>query len=444
MQLSSVAPKGLIRSDYGALKSYERLDTTKEIEDLLFIQSLEGRAHNGVGVFDKRTYVNTTIDDVVRALERDPEDVKRRRQTVIDDVADFAHSVIHGEKRERLLNRSGDPILGIKLFQERRVNPRDILRGLYLGGLRDNPDVRQEAERIYQAKIGGGRCYIVDVKTLLAMQLDGEKLAHEAHGDKIEEYMRSGLIRDVEGTPDPESERYFYIRHRLGPGQSDDVAFVLAGIIYNPDVALGVFLADAVDTLEKYAPVFKDQDGELAFEIGRGFKDLRITLEEVYELTALAAIPEAEEHLVPDSSLRYFLSLDQQSGICAFRSHLNFMEGKPVIPLPVSFKRIPSTQFYAYVNRRLANVKKLEKLAVPNLTVRELGVPVGQLLKKNFSVVSKEATLADVIRKFKETKCEVIIVQDKNDKVLGTIDPADLMYLLGETGGRHVDRSTDA
>lgn len=434
MHLPSVAPGSLIQADYEVLKSYENLDTTREIEDLLFIQSLEGRAHNGAGVFDKRTYVNTTIDDVVQALERRPEDIKARRQAIIDDIMDFAMASMSGEKREKLLGPKGEPILGIRLFQERRVNPRDVLRGLYLGGLRDNPDIRKEAERIYQMKIGGGRCYIVDIQTMLDMDLDGEKLAHEPHEEKIESYMKRGLIRETEGSVDMKTQRYFYIRHRLGPGQSDDAAMVMAGILYNADVALGVFLADAIDTLEKYAPVFKDQDGALAYQIGRGFKDLRLSLEDVYELVSLAAIPEVEEHLVPDSSLRYLLSLDKRAGFCAFRMHLDFVEGRPVMPLPVSFKRILSTEFYEYINRRLVNVKKLEKLAVPNITVRELDRPVAEILKKDFGVISKDATIADVVRKFKETKSEIIIVQDKNNRVVGTVSPLDLLHFLNYKG----------
>ncbi len=434
MYLHSVAPKELVQSDYEVLKSYERLDTTREFEDLLFIQSLEGRAHNGSGVFNKRTYVNTTIDDVVRFLDRDPDEIKARRQAAIDGILDFAAAVMNGEKRDKLLHPGGEPFLGIPLFLDRRVNARDVLRGLYLGGLRDNPEIRKEAERIYQTKIGGGRCYIIDVKTMLDRGLDGERLAHEAHEDKIDTYIKEGLIVSAEGVADPRTQRYFYIRHRLGPGQSDDAALIMGGILYNVDVALGVFLADAIDTLEKYAPVYKDQDGNLSFEIGRGFKDLQLSLDDVYELVSLAAIPEVEEHMVPDSSLRYLLSIDQRSQQCAFRTHLDFIEGKPIVPLPVSFKRILSTQFYEYINRRLINVRKLEKFAMPNLTIKELDRPVAEVVKKDFSVLSKDSTLADVIRKFKETKCELIVVQDKNNKVIGTISPQDLLYYLGDRG----------
>lgn len=434
MFLHSVAPKELIQADYEVLKSYERLETTREIEDLLFIQSLEGRAHNGSGVFNKRTYVNTTIDDVVRALGRSPDTIKAQRQALIDDIEQFADGVMDGDKKDRLLNGDGEPLLGIKLFYDRRVNGRDILRGLYLGGLRDNPDVRQEAEKIYQMKVGGGRCYIIDVKTMLEMNLDGEGLAHDAHEDKLAEYHSRGLIVAAEGVPDPKTQRYFYIRHRVGPGQSDDAAMILAGILYNADVALGVFLADAIDTFEKYAPVFKDQDGGIAFKISRGFKDLKLGLPEAHELISLAAIPEAEEHMVPDSSLRYLLSVDQRSGQCAFRTHLDFAEGKPITPVPVSFKRILSTQFYEYINRRLLNVKNLEKFAIPNLTVQELDRSVSELAKKDFAVIGKDATLAEVVRRFKETKCAVMIVQDKNNKVVGTLSPSDFMRFLDGAG----------
>ena len=434
MYLHSVAPKELIQADYEVLSSYEHLDTTRDIQDLLFIQSLEGRAHNGSGVFDKRTYVNTTIDDVVKALDRDADQIKNQRQSIIDDIVDFAEATMSGDKRDKLLNHKGDPILGIRLFQDLRVNPRDVLRGLYMGGLRDNPDIRKEAERLYPAKIGGGRCYIIDIKTMLDMNLDGEKLAHEPHEHELEEFQRRGLIVSTEGVTDPKTQRYFYIRHRLGPGQSDDAALILAGILYNVDVALGVFLSDAIDTFEKYTPVYKDQDGGLSFQIGRGFKDLQITMDDVYELASLCAIPEAEEHMVPDSSLRYLLSIDQRSQSCAFRNHLDFIQGKPVVALPVSFKRILSTQFYEFINHRLINVRKLEKLAVPNLTIKELDRPVSEVVKKDFSVILKDATVGDVVRKFKETKCEIIIVQDKNNKVIGTINPADLLYLLDGKG----------
>lgn len=433
-----IASAELIRKDLGILRSYEKLDTTAVIEDLLFMQSIEGRAHNGSGAFDKRTFVNTTIDDIVRALGRDPVAVKAARQKLIDDIVHFVHDTLNEQKRDRLLSQSGEPFLGISFFRDRKVNARDVLRGIYIGGLRDNPDIRKAAEAKYQIRIGCGACYLVDTRIMTAMHLDGERLAHEAHEDRIAEFVEKGLI--VQNGVEPAKTegdhiRYYYIRHRIGPGQSDDAAIVTAGVLYNVDVALGVFLADAIDTLEKYVPVYKDQDQELAYFIARSFKDVRITLDDVYEIAYLAAIPEAEEELVPDSSLRYLLSLDPRTSRTALQMHIGFIEGKPIAELPVSFKRILSTQFYEYVKRRLVNLKRLGAMSVPDIVVEELNRPVGEMAHKSFITVTKDLSLVEAVRRFKESKSEVMIVLDRNGSVIGTLSAVDLIRYLrpGET-----------
>ena len=81
-----VAPNELIQQDFRYLKTSERLYTIPRIEDLIFMQSIEGRAHNGAGPYNKRSYVNTTIDDVVSALGRSPRVVKNKRQELIDET----------------------------------------------------------------------------------------------------------------------------------------------------------------------------------------------------------------------------------------------------------------------------------------------------------------------------------------------------------------------
>jgi len=171
-----IAPKHLIKEDFAILKVSEKLDTTSQIEDLLFIQSLEGRSHNGAGIFNKRTYVNTTIDDVVRALDFNPEKIKQARQTLIDDILKFVKDTIHGTPRSRLANAQGQPFLGVPRLKDLKVNSRDVLRGIYMGGLRDNVDVRKKTEKIYHITIGCGECFLVDPKVMNEMNLDGEKL----------------------------------------------------------------------------------------------------------------------------------------------------------------------------------------------------------------------------------------------------------------------------
>src|SRR3989338_2594351 len=135
--LKKIAPDELIRADYRHLKSVEKLNTTEEIEDLIFIQSMEGRAHNGAGLFRKMCYVNTTIDDVVKALGQETRHVKMRRQQLIDDIFAFARDTIEARRREYLVNEKNEPFLGVPEFLKQKINSHDILAGLYIGGLRD-------------------------------------------------------------------------------------------------------------------------------------------------------------------------------------------------------------------------------------------------------------------------------------------------------------------
>lgn len=424
-----IAPAELIRKDFELIRSHEKLIASNEVADMIFVQSIEGRAHNGAGVFNKRAYVNTNIDDIVKALKRDPAKTKAYRQGLIDEIVNYVKTTMHGEKLDRLVNHKGEPFLGIEMFRERRVNPRDILRGIFLGGLRDNIDVRKETEARYQVKIGGGKLYFVNANVMTAMGMDGEHLAHDPHEHEIEEFRKSGLIMDEYDPEMGDLVRHFYIRHRVGPGQSDDAAIVMAGILYNIDVALGMFLADAIDTLEKYATEFKDQDQELAYFIGRAYKELTLTMDDAYEMCYLAAIPEAEEELVPDSSLRYLLTTENPYRVSAFESHLTFAEGKPVPPIPVGYKQIPNTQLYSYIKRRLLNVRRLDALSVPELMLQDWDQPIRDLAKKNFVVFEDGEQLAAAVRKFKESKSEVMIIVNKNGKIIGTLSATDLINL---------------
>ena len=102
-----IALAELIQQDFHNLKTSERLYTTPRIEDLVFMQSIEGRAHNGSGAFNKRFYVNTTVDDIVSALGRSPKVIKTKRQELIDEIFEFAVSAIEDDPRERLVTKIG-------------------------------------------------------------------------------------------------------------------------------------------------------------------------------------------------------------------------------------------------------------------------------------------------------------------------------------------------
>ncbi len=427
-----VSPANLIRQDFALLKAREKLDTTPEIEDLIFMQSMEGRAHNGAGLFHKRYFVNTTIDDVVLALGRNPQLVKAKRQNLIDEIFQYAKAAIKGNAPKQLINSSGAPFLGISEFKKRTVNPHDILRGLYLGGLRDDAETRKVAEEKYKTHIGCGSCYLVNTRIMEKLGLDGEKLAHEAHEDDIEKFKQAGLIISSKKINKEQEKyiRYLYIRHRVGPGQSDDAAAVAAGFLYNVDVALGVFLSDAVDTLEKYVLNFRDQDDEIAFYIRDNYPKLDITLDEVYQLTYLAAIPEGKEEEVPDSSLRYFLTIDSNTGQSSFISHLNFIEGKPYFPIAISYKRILVTEFYDYIKEKVASVGRPLTLISPAEIVKGLDKSINQVMRTSVLTLGPQVSLKEALTKLRKTKSEIIIVQDDKKQVLGVVHPSDFLYLL--------------
>lgn len=430
-----VAPRELIQQDFRNLKSSERLYTSPKIEELIFLQSIEGRAHNGAGSFNKRFYVNTTIDDIIRAVGRSPKAAKTKRQELIDEIVEFVDSALGDDPRDRLVTRNGKPLLGIPFFKEKTVNYHDILKGLYLGGLRDDVDIRSKAEELFKIDIGYGRCYLVDIDVMNDMCLDAEDLAHQENRGRLEEFRSLGLIVDETKTKYRDSKRikYLYIRHHVGPGQSDDTAIVASGLIFNVDVALGVFLADAIDTLEKYVSIYKDQDNELARYIKENYAFLDCEEKDACELAYLAAIPKEKIDEIPDSSLRYLLSIDEETGQSALETHINFIEGKPIQQMPISHRRVPVTRLYEFIKEKLKSIKKEVVFKIPEVLGKELESSVTKVMQRRFITVSPLTSLKTALKKAEDRKSELIIVKDENGNILGIVNPSDfLVFLRGE------------
>jgi len=427
-----IAPRELIQQDFHNLKTSERLYTIPKIEDLVFMQSLEGRAHNGAGAFNKRFYVNTTIDDIVSALGRSPKVVKTKRQELIDEIVEFVDAALADDPRDKLVTKNGRPLLGIPQFKERTVNYHDVIKGLYLGGLRDDPDIRKKTQGLFNINIGYGRCYLINTKVMEEMGLDGEMLAHQENEDNINHYKAYGLI--VDGVRAKHSIakyiKYMYVRHHVGPGQSDDGAMVASGLLYNVDVALGVFLADAIDTLEKYVSIYRDQDKELAMHIKNNYSFLDLDEKDVYELAYLAAIPEEKVDEIPDSSLRYLLSIDGETGQSTFETHLNFIEGKPFLPIAISYKRILISKLYDFVKEKLKSIHKEVVFKIPSAFVKDLDSSVTKVMQRRFITVTPQTSLKSALEKVEARKGELIIVKDEFGNILGVINPSDFLIFL--------------
>lgn len=317
---------------------------------MILIQSVTSHAHAGHGMFHGSRYPNTTEDDTARALRLDPTAVKTERQKLIDDIRDYAKRAIDGKVGGHLVNADNQPLLGIGLFRHLEFEPEGVLRGLYLGGLRDEPEIRAEAERKYGKRIGWGECYLVDRQVMRELGITGDILAHESHANNLEEYKKVGLITDKPGP----TVSYMYIRHHTGPGASDDAAIVMAGKLYGGvSAAVGAFLADAVDTLEKYAERAADQDAEIAEFIELAWKDIDVSRDDAAKLAFLAAIPEGHENDVPDSSLRNLLEIDRTYDVCAIESHLLYLSNSPYEEIDLDHGEATTKEFYDYIESRL-------------------------------------------------------------------------------------------
>ncbi|MCS6776102.1 MAG: hypothetical protein RMJ43_02220 [Chloroherpetonaceae bacterium] len=350
--LQGVAPADLLRMDFKILDDRDTLRTTWPNEQLILMQSVVGRAHEGHGAFNRRRFPNTSPDDVARALRLDPYAVRQARQRLIDDIAWYVDRTLSGYPPQHLLNADNEPLLGMSTLRFFQVDATDVLAGIYLGGLRDDVQVRRELRERTGVPIGGGKSYLVDRKRLEAMGIDGEQLAHGEWGERMEELREKGVIVGAERQDDPDVS-YEYIRHMRGLGASDDAAIVAAGLRWGLGVGIGMFLADVIDTIEKYVPVYSDQDLALASQIEQRCGDLNRNREDALLLTLWAVAEDEDDYRVPDSSLRHMLTIDRRCDLCPIESHLLTVMGAPCPDIGLGHERSSSCQFYAWVRRRM-------------------------------------------------------------------------------------------
>jgi hypothetical protein len=354
-----VAPHEVVREDFEWLTSGTRLRTARAVEEAILMQSIEGHAHEGHAAFRGHPYVNTTMDDIVESLSRDARLITRHRQSLIDEIVAWARRAMAGEAGNLLVSEDGQCLLDIGLFRQVEVDPAQVLRGMYVGGLRDDIEVRRRAEAKYGLDVGGGRSYLVDIRRLRQMDLDARGLAKGAHEDQLDRYREEGLIVGDEGERDRSKRlRYLYIRHRTGTGTSDDAAMLAAGRLFGPSGAVGAFLADAVDTLEKYAAVCADQDDKLARMIGEHWPELGVSEDDLLAVVYLCAMPPDPEGVVPDCSLRHMIEIDRNLDLTALESHLAHLQGRPCPPMKLDSPEVASSRFYAWFEERLRAVER--------------------------------------------------------------------------------------
>lgn len=348
-RLPGVAPPDMLREDFETLDAKTTLRSTAAVEELILMQSIEGHSHEGHGIFHGKKFPNTTIDDLARALRLSPADVKEERQALIDEVREFAQRLIAGDDLRFACNADGEPLIRCGALRSVEIDS-SVLKGLYAGGRRDSARVRTLANKRYGVEMGYGECHLVNQEVLHRLGLDGFDLARRAHEQDLARFRNEGLFaHNGDG-----NVAYMYVRYKEGPGASDDAAIVMAGKLWGVSAAVGCFLADAVDTLEKYVPEYGDQD-EAISELIEGHVDL--TVGDAVDLAYLCAIPQDMAGRLPDDSLRHMLQVDRKLDQCPLESHLAFVEGRPYSPMVLDHGECDNIEFYEYVGKRLAEFR---------------------------------------------------------------------------------------
>jgi len=309
-----------------------------ETKEHIILQSIHGHALQGHGMFkDKRnkiteTFPEANLEDIVLALGKNPIEVKKQRQLYINEVADFIYRLSSGEKIKKYTNTNNKPLFRIDIFNYQEIkNPASVLIGFYLGSRMDNYTTwRIKTEKEYGIEIGGGECIGINRKKAEEKGIDWTTFATKEHSIKnIEDLTKQGVL--CAGVPSSSEITHGYVRYKIGPGTSDDLAIILAGKLYDKDAALGVFLADAIDTWDKYTPFIyaHGQDEQLGTWIEDNVNNIQVkgfklpTEEEILKFIYL--ISENNYINMISESQRYFLQIDSKAKFCPIQSHLEFL-----------------------------------------------------------------------------------------------------------------------
>ena len=388
-------------ADYESCKDKIELFTSDDIKELLIMQTIEGHSRKGHGEFATygRSYLNAGVEDVVAALAKSNKfgvtlnGIKEERQVLIDDIYRWTERaidyVLSGDKKKtlplelsQLRNENGEPLMGVPLFCNYQVSdPLTVLKGIFLGSRMDNIKYREMTmDRFkgtkYALSMGGGECVAFDMekmretniddvikgytscndisKTAPDGKLNSAFLSTGAFEDYIPQLVSMGIVLDSDAASS-QTIRNGYVRHKVGNGVSDDLAIIIAGYKYGIDAAMGAYLIDAVDTLDKYVPtiVHGGLDEKLGTIIQEGIPSIG-TDKEITTFIRLIAKSEGD---IADSSQRRFLQIQDinaEERKSALQSHIQYVTtGKGESEMTFGFDGVPSKEFYDKASDRI-------------------------------------------------------------------------------------------
>ena len=294
-----------------------------------------------------------------------PEKLKTERQKLINDFLGWLEYVLGNTSKDRLVNNRGEALFALSAISKYKIDYKLVLKGLYIWSAINRQEVIEKAEEKYKTDIGFGSHYLVDMQQLAKNGINADDLEHFNHDDMVKFYRDINLITNQEKVwKEPEGKiKFLFIRHSLGAGISPDLAIMLAGALYGRDAALGIVLAQALDTLSKYVHQYNDYMDDIHRDIKRKFTELDISEDEILSFLDLVVLPDDKNRdVVPQSSLLDLFTLDIKTGLTPFEAYLAFIGSKPLVPIIIGTNRISSLDFFRYVNQMLVKSRMLDSI----------------------------------------------------------------------------------
>ncbi len=352
----------IVQRDLRDLTQRVDLDIHTHLLTPLLVQSVQGHAQQGHCEFLGEQYPETTIPDIILAANLDLERIKVGRQKIIDDVYTWANHAMDGKRAPRRLVVDGQPLLGANFLRDYEVDPTNVLRGMILAGYMDNFNARERTVRKYPRtingnkalEIGGGETYLVNHRSVLRFLGDYRALADMGHDEGDIDFLRHvDVIVDKPGKGIVSA----YIRRKIGPGTSDDMAFVIIGKQYGIDAMLGAFVVDAVDTYDKCTkyPLEGGHDEKIAAVIQHNWKQVHgtdlVSEEDITRLIFYAAKGNTPQ-LSLSSSHRRLVQLPGDHVVPTIVLHAQYVNGDKPKNFPLGFNQVPSDSFYENADYR--------------------------------------------------------------------------------------------
>ncbi len=370
-----------VKHQYHELKNSLDLDVEEKVKSLLIPQTILGRAQGGHGrIFNGEKRPSITLAEIYEILEMNPEEIRQRRQTMQDDFKNCIDDLFDG-KIDRLVDRKGHPIYGVKFLTDMRLDvDREFWKGGALVARMDMSEWREKTIEQYQLnlrgeklKIGYGKEHPVSINRLKTMPgvLSIVELSDKPHTrEDIDMYKQYGLIVHPERLGKPGVENLF-IRYAQGLGVCDDAAMISVGLLHGPDAMTLGFAVDATDTYTKFGSSsvgmgFDEHLGQYICDRWRKeYGEELLTPEETNQIIYLGAkntlkvsafstshrrFVEYESRMTPSGDGSEPRQIKQDNP--TFINHLNFVKTGKEEDFDLGFDRFPSRKFYSNIRNR--------------------------------------------------------------------------------------------